>query len=79
MEERIDFALEPGVIIFAISCFVMINALIAVVLYPYLKADGEEEETGAEPSNFGGESPQGEERSIEQRIDRFHEEISDAQ
>lgn len=80
MEDRIDFALEPGVIIFAIFCFVMINALIAAVVYPYLKGDEEEEEAGPEdPSSFVDESSQMEEESIEDRIERFHEEISDGQ
>lgn len=80
MEDRIDFALEPGVIIFAIFCFVMINALIAAVVYPYLKGDEEEEEAGPEDtSSFVDESSRMEEESIEDRIDRFHEEISDGQ
>ncbi len=80
MEDRIDFALEPGVIIFAIFCFVMINALIAAVVYPYLKGDEEEKEAGPEaPSSFVDESSRMEEESIEDRIERFHEEISDGQ
>lgn len=81
MEDRIDFALEPGVVIFAIFCFVMINALIASVVYPYLKGGGADE--NVDPSSKGGptgfvEEPS-EETSLEDRIDQFHKEISDGQ
>lgn len=80
MEDRIDFALEPGVVIFAIFCFVMINALIAAVVYPYLKGDDAEETP--DPSGEGEEVgfvEEPSEESLEERIDQFHKEISDGQ
>lgn len=83
MEDRIDFALEPGVIVFAVLCFVLINALIAAVLYPYLNEEEADEEIDSSfpeeegvTAGFMDESSS-EEQSLEERIDRFHKEISD--
>lgn len=80
MVERIDFALEPGVVIFAVLCFVMINILVAAALYPYLSDDSDldtrvAEETGEE-APFVEEPSSESEEPLEDRIEKFHREIS---
>lgn len=82
MVERIDFALEPGVVVFAVFCFVMINVLVAAALYPYLSDDSDVDtmagdETGDEPP-FIEESPPDSEEALEDRIEKFHREISES-
>lgn len=83
MTERIDIALEPGVILFAIAAFVLINILIAAVLYPYLKSDSEPQnvdraeaegtqEASAEETSMISAS---EENALEERVDSFLDDI----
>lgn len=78
MTERIDFALEPGVVVFAILFFVLINVLLAAVLYPYFRNHpSEETESSAEEidSESIGDSPASDERPLEERVEEFREEI----
>jgi flagellar basal body-associated protein FliL len=81
MEERIDFVLEPGVIIFAILFLVGINLLLAAVIYPYFRgsSDAEEtEETEAAPEpeeDFESVSASADDEAFEQRVDEFLEDV----
>lgn len=79
MEERIDFILEPGVIVFAILVFVGINLLLAAVLYPYFKGESDasaEAETQAAPEkDFESVGASDDEEAFEQRVDEFLEEV----
>ena len=75
MIERIDFALEPGVILFAVLFFVLINALIAAAVYPYFQRDGASEEArtadpGRDTKDFMDGTPSDPE-VLEQRVDEF--------
>ena len=81
MEERIDFVLEPGVIIFAILFLVVINVLLGLVLYPYFRS-----ESGTEATEGGDLAPEPEEgvepmsatddeEAFNQRVDEFLEEV----
>jgi len=81
MDERIDFALEPGVVLFAVIFLVVINLLLAAVLYPYFRgssgsetAEGEdmapEPEEGVE--SLGGSE---DEEVFEQRVDEFLDDV----
>lgn len=77
MDERIDFALEPGVVIFAILFFVLVNVLLGAVLYPYLRNSASAEEAQAEgtaPEDLVDEAPSDEE-PLEERVDEFLEDI----
>jgi hypothetical protein len=84
MEERIDFALEPGVILFAILFLVVINLLLAAVLYPYFRSGSESavseeevtegEETASE-EGFEPVGPSDDEEVFEQRVDEFLEDV----
>lgn len=75
MIERIDFALEPGVVLFAVLFFVLINALIAAAVYPYFKRDGASDEARTTAPNrdtrdFLDGTPSDPE-VLEQRVDEF--------
>lgn len=75
MIERIDFALEPGVILFAVLFFVLINALIAAAVYPYFQRDSASGETRTAdrdraPKDFM-EGPPSDPKVLEQRVDEF--------
>jgi len=78
MPERIDFALEPGVILFAVLFFVLLNVLIAAVVYPYFQ-DGATDEDPQRAANGPAEdfiegAPVNQ-PSLEQRVDEFIEDM----
>ncbi len=79
MTERIDFALEPGVILFAVLFFVLVNVLLAAVLYPYFRDRGAvDEDSPAVPSGEPGEimpEPASDQKPMEERVDEFLEEM----
>jgi hypothetical protein len=75
MIERIDFALEPGVILFAVLFFVLINALIAAAVYPYFQRDGASDEArtadlSRDTKDFV-QGPPSDPKVLEQRVDEF--------
>jgi uncharacterized protein YpmS len=79
MTERIDFALEPGVILFAVLFFVLVNVLLAAVLYPYFRNEtsiGEDSvsQSSEEPGEIMPE-PVSDHEPLEERVDDFLEEI----
>ena len=76
--ERVDFDLEPGVVLFAILFFVLVNLLLAAVLYPYLSGSSEEQEVRAEASSQEDlieEAPADDGDPLEDRVDDFLEDI----
>lgn len=76
--ERINFELEPGVVLFAILFFVLVNLLLAVVLYPYLSGSSEEQEVQAETTpqeDLVEESSTEDGEPLEDRVDDFLEDI----
>jgi hypothetical protein len=78
MTERIDFALEPGVVIFAILFFVLVNVLLGAVLYPYFRDSGGEDtaaegESAAEPEPMTEEAD--DQEPLEERVDEFLEDM----
>ncbi len=76
--ERINFELEPGVVMFAILFFVLVNLLLAAVLYPYLTGSSEEQQVAAKDATqeelIEEEGPP-EDEPLEQRVDDFLEDI----
>jgi hypothetical protein len=81
MEERIDFALEPGVILFAVGVLVVINVLLAAVLYPYFKGgsdaeatEGKEADTASE-EDFDLDSTSEDDEHFDERVDEFLEDV----
>lgn len=77
MIERIDFALEPGVVIFAIIMFVLVNVLLAAVLYPYFRNSssvGEGAQMEEATQDLVSEGPSRDE-PLDERVDQFLEEI----
>ena len=78
MEERIDFALEPGVILFAVLFFVLVNVLLAAVLYPYFRSGSSSNHQAAD-QNVGEdellEPDTTSEEELEERVDEFLEDI----
>lgn len=80
MFEQIDFMLEPGVLVFAIFCFVLLNVLIATILYPYLKGEGSQAESataaaGADGEALAGEGLSSEAELVEERIEEFRQDM----
>jgi hypothetical protein len=77
--ERIDFSLEPGVVLFAILFFVLVNVLLAAVLYPYFRngsSEGQEATAeGAPQEDVIEEAPSDDGEPLEQRVDEFLEDI----
>jgi len=77
MIDRIDFALQPGVVLIAIFFFVLANVLLAAVLYPYFRReDGAE---GGDRAALDEEVPpmvgRAEKEPVEERVDEFFEDI----
>lgn len=79
--ERIDFSLEPGVVLFAILFFVLVNLLLAAVLYPYLRNTSAEDAASGEEAvpeeDLIEEGPTEEEEPLNERVDDFLEEIEE--
>lgn len=74
--ERIDFSLEPGVVLFAILLFVLVNLLLAAVLYPYFKSNSSVEQSGPQDvSHSQKEVVPDPDDPLEERVDEFLEEI----
>lgn len=82
--ERIDFALEPGVVVVAVLFFVLVNVLLAAVLYPYFRSQSSSEETGTDASVMHGTGMQEpvvepslmqDEESLEERVNEFLQEM----
>jgi len=73
MPERIDFALEPGVILFTALFLVLLAVLIGAVAYPYFTSETPEEPP-EEAGDFIDDSPTDPE-VLEQRVDEFMEEM----
>lgn len=74
--ERIDFSLEPGVVLFAILLFVLVNLLLAAVLYPYFKSSSSVQESGPQDvSHSQKEVVPDPDEPLEERVDEFLEEI----
>jgi flagellar basal body-associated protein FliL len=75
--ERIDIDLEPGAVLFAVLFFVLVNLLLAAVLYPYLTGSAEQQEAPAQRSSqedMVDEVPSDDE-PLEERVDDFLEDI----
>jgi hypothetical protein len=77
--DRIDFSLQPGVVLVAALAFVLINLLIAAALYPYLKGDSTGRQA-PQPDEVGqgekaGEMTPPDEGDLEERVDDFLEDI----
>jgi flagellar basal body-associated protein FliL len=75
--ERIDFDLQPGVVLFAILFFVLVNLLLAAVLYPYLSGSSEQQQAQAEasPQEDLVEEASSDDEPLEDRVDDFLEDI----
>lgn len=76
--ERVDYDLEPGVVLFAILFFVLVNLLLAAVLYPYLSTSSEQQKATADgPSQeeMMEEAPSNGGEPLEDRVDDFLEDI----
>lgn len=79
MTERIDFALEPGVLITAAAFLVLLNILLGAVLYPYLRESSSQqnhEEDRMGPSLEAGEQT-GDAAELDERIDDFLQDMHD--
>lgn len=77
--ERIDFDLQPGVVLVAALAFILVNLLIAAALYPYLKGGSstqQDVQSGAAREAAGAEemTPSGDEE-LEERVEDFLEDI----
>jgi hypothetical protein len=74
--ERIDFDLEPGVVLVAALAFVLVNLLIAAALYPYITG-----ESSGQPSQSTAPEESMEEMTptdgddLDERVDEFLEDI----
>lgn len=77
--ERIDFDLEPGVVLVAALAFVLINLLIAAALYPYLQSGSSEQQKPRPDGTARGETvdemASASEDELEDRVDDFLEDI----
>jgi hypothetical protein len=70
MPERIDFALEPGVVLFTGLFVVLLAVLIGAVAYPYFTSDVSDEA----PDEFVDDTTTDPD-VLEQRMDEFVEEM----
>jgi hypothetical protein len=77
--ERIDFNLEPGVILVAALAFILINLLIGAALYPYLGGSStsqqEVQAEGAGHDDRIDEMNASDDEELEERVDEFLEDI----
>jgi hypothetical protein len=74
MPDRIDFALEPGVILFTALFVILLVVLIGTVAYPYLRSDTSEAEGAEEPEAFIDDTPTDPE-ILKKRVDNFVKEM----
>jgi len=75
MPERIDFALEPGVILFAALFVILLVVLVGTVAYPFFRSDASDEgEAAGQPEDFIDETPTDPE-VLEERVNDFVEEM----
>lgn len=70
MPDRIDFALEPGVILFTVLFVVLLVVLVAAAAYPYLSSGPSGKEAGDEPADFVDDTPT-DPKVLEKRVDDF--------
>jgi len=77
MVDRIDFALQPGVVLVAVFFFVLANVLLAAVLYPYFRReDGTTGGDGASPdAEMTPMVGRAEKEPVDERIDEFLDDI----
>lgn len=76
--ERVNFDLEPGVVLFAILFFVLVNALLAAVLYPYLTSSSSQQQVAAQETpqeELIEEEGPSDDEPLEERVDDFLEDI----
>jgi len=80
--DRIDFSLEPGVVLVAALAFILINVLIGAALYPYLTGGSTETQGGAAAQagaqqEFRDDSPDASDgkEELDERVDEFLEDI----
>jgi len=74
MPERIDFALEPGVVLFTVLFVILLVVLIGSVAYPYFTSDPAEEPSPEEAGDFINDTTT-DPKVLEQRMDEFVEEM----
>jgi len=74
MPDRIDFALEPGVILFTVLFAVLLLVLVGAAAYPYLSSDASGEEPSKEPADFVDDTPT-DPKVLEKRVDEFMAEM----
>lgn len=80
--DRIDFSLEPGVVLVAALVFILINVLIGAALYPYFKGGSGKTQGGA-AAQMGAQQEFMEETAdaadgkeeLDERVDEFLEDI----
>lgn len=76
--ERVDFDLEPGVLLFAVLIFVLVNLLLAAVLYPYFRDSSDSNEAAsndpAQQEIVAGPTS-GNDEAMEERVDDFVDDI----
>ena len=70
MPERIDFALEPGVILFTALFLILLVVLVGAVAYPYFSGDAAADEAVGEPEDFVDDTST-DPQVLEQRVDEF--------
>jgi len=80
--DRVDFSLEPGVILVAALAFILINVLIGAALYPYFKGGSTETQRGSAAQmgaqkDFIGETADASDgkEELNERVDEFLEDI----
>jgi len=74
--ERIDFDLEPGVVLVAALAFVLVNLLIAAALYPYVTSESSGQPSQAtEPQEPIDEMNQTDGEELDERVDAFLQDI----
>lgn len=80
--DRIDFSLEPGVVLVAALAFILINVLIGAALYPYFKSGSGQTQSGAAAQSGAQEEFMGEaadtsggQEELDERVDEFLEDI----
>lgn len=80
MIDRIDFALQPGIILVAAFFFVLANGLLAAVLYPYFRRNegaGGSNDASPEAEEVPPMVGRSEKEPLEERVDEFLDDIHD--
>jgi len=74
MPDRIDFALEPGVILFTVLFAILLVVLVGTAAYPYFSSGSSDEEAAGEPEDFVDDTPTDPE-ILKKRVDNFVKEM----